>query len=690
MPRVRLYHALVFLCILWSAAKPAHADEAARSTDYMGLIGLNTIPSARMDEEGTMRAGASHADPHNHVFIGLQVAKPLYINLRQSMLVSSVGDKPSLVYPGMDIKLRLKKEGRYMPEISFGMNSALGDSRFSSEYFALSKRWYDFDFTAGVGWGRLGSAGHLKNPFAGLSSHFDKERDFSSADAASPSDWFTGEEIGFFGGVEYFTPIKGLSLKADFNADAYKAETRQFDFKKPSPWSFGFNYSPKDWISFGASVIGMDKIMARLTFQTNPYKWKTQSYKDSSAFKFDGKRPDATWRQLAREMAEADSINMGKTRIKGHDFSGVVHMNDYELGALQIGRVARHLAANAGPEIETITVIPVTNGLRGKTVTFSRRDLEQAVAQGQGSPEEIWRDISFDTDTRSISRKSAKEKFKFHPELKLSIGEEETTHLYKASFVAETTKQWKHGIYTGASLRFNIANNLHRLQKFRDVNTESIRAHEDLFARNRVNIDRAFLSWLKTPLPDFHMALTAGFLEEMYAGYGGEVLYRPFQSPFAIGAEAWNLYLRDPTMPLAATLVPGDHFTAHLNLFYEIPDTDVTAFAKVGRFIGGDNGVSFGAQTQLNNGIKAKAFMNVTDMDNKDVFGSDRNVYAGINVAIPLGNLKFVPQGSEARIRMEPIGRNDGAILDKPVSLYEVTEPTSYRRLGRSWQEVLE
>jgi hypothetical protein len=99
--------------------------------------------------------------------------------------------------------------------------------------------------------------------------------------------------------------------------------------------------------------------------------------------------------------------------------------------------------------------------------------------------------------------------------------------------------------------------------------------------------------------------------------------------------------------------------------------------------------VSFGAQTQLNNGIKAKAFMNVTDMDNKDVFGSDRNVYAGINVAIPLGNLKFVPQGSEARIRMEPIGRNDGAILDKPVSLYEVTEPTSYRRLGRSWQEVL-
>ena len=529
----------------------------------------------------------------------------------------------------------------------------------------------------------------MTNPFTAFSSHFEKDRDFSSADPATPSDWFTGEQIGFFGGVEYFTPLKGLSLKADFNGDAYHAETRQFDFKKPSPWSFGFNYSPTQWASFGASVIGLDKVMARLTFQSNPYKWSTKSYKDTNAFKFNKFRSDTTSQALAKEMAEANNINMGKTRIKGSDFSGVVHMNDYEPGTLQIGRVARHLAANAGPEIETITVIPVTNNITGKSITFSRRDLEQAVAHNQGSPEELWQDLTFNTETRSISHRSTKEKFKFHPELKFSLGEEETTHLYRASLVAETSKQWGHGIYTGAGLRLNVANNLHRMQRFRDYNTNMVRGHEDLFARNRVNLDRAFLSWMKTPLPDFHMAITAGFLEEMYAGYGGEVLYRPFQSPFAIGAEAWNVYLRDPTMPLAAAFIPGDHFTGHVNLFYDIPDTDITAFTKIGKFIGGDSGVSFGAQTQLNNGLKAKAFINITDMDSKDVFDSDRNVYAGMNVSIPLGSLKFVPQGSEARINMEPIGRNDGATLDKPVSLYEVTEPTSYRRLGRSWQEVL-
>ena len=58
------------------------------------------------------------------------------------------------------------------------------------------------------------------------------------------------------------------------------------------------------------------------------------------------------------------------------------------------------------------------------------------------------------------------------------------------------------------------------------------------------------------------------------------------------------------------------------------------------------------------------------------------------DLAVPLGSVKFVPEGSEARINVAPIGRDDGQILDKPLSLYEVTEPVSYRHLGRNWQEV--
>lgn len=628
------------------------------------MIGLNTVPTARMDPAGTIRTGAGTSDPYSHAFLGMQIAKPLYINLRQSMMISSLGEKPSRVYPGMDIKLRLREEGRYMPEITFGMDSALGHKRFSSEYFALSKRYYDFDFTAGIAWGRLGSSGHITNPLARISSHFEKDRNFLSEDAANPSDWFTGEQIGFFGGMEYHTPVDGLSLKADFNADAYTGEWRQFGFDSPSPWSIGFNYTPVEWASFGAAVIGLDKIMARLTFQGNIFDWKMSSSNRSGA-----------------------EPVMHKIHDDGTRITGVFNLDPDRSAPAQIAAAARTLLKQS-PTAQSIAVVPVLRGTRAKAITFGRRDVEKGFHLSQISPEEIWQDTEFTDFNGSISQKEGGWKFRFAPELKLSLGEDETTHLYRTSLVVEQDKQMGHGFFTGNALRLNIADNLHRLARYRDINLESARADTDFFTQNRLTIDRSFLSFLRTPLPDFHFALTAGYLEEMYAGYGGEVLYRPFGSPFAIGAEAWNVYKRDPSQLLNLGVFADPRFTGHINFYYDVPDTDVTAFAKVGQFIADDFGVNAGAQMHLDNGMKIKGSVSVTDADDEDVFGGDRNLYAGIQLSLPLGSLPFVPEGSAARVSVTPLGRDDAALLDKPIDLYEVTEPASYRHLGRNWQAV--
>lgn len=684
MPRFLLRHALVLTMAALLLPMPVRANETPFSTNAKGVAGLNTVPSARMDESGTLRIGAARLEPYNHVFAGMQVTDYFYVNLRQSMMTESTLKTPERVYPGMDFKLRLAKEGRYRPELSFGMDSVLGHKRFSSEYFVLSKRYYDFDFTGGIAWGRMAGGGHLSNPLARTLSRFDKNRNMSDENSASPSDWFAGEKIGFFGGLEYKTPIEDLSLKLEYGPEDYSAEG-----KRPAPWSVGINYKPKEWISLGAAMIGTDKIMARISFQGNMSGWRGKSYKDSKPFNFDAQRPAQTWRHLPREMAQAEGLNFGKTRTSGVDFSAVLHLNDYQPSTMQIGRAARHLAASAGADIETITVIPVRTGLRGKAVTFSRRDLEQAMARGLGSPEEIWQDVSFKDDRRSITLKNRERKFSLSPQLDASPLEEETTHLYRASVLFNERKEWRYGITTGTGLRLNVADNLHRLYKFRDIGMDAVRSDADFYTYNRVNLNRGFVSWMHTPLPDFHIAATAGYLEEMFAGYGGEILYRPFDSPFAVGAEGWNTHKRDGTSPLALGFSSEPRFTGHLNLFYDVPDTDITAFASAGRFIGGDEGVRFGTKTQLANGIKFEAFMTVTNANSKDVFESDRNAQAGFRISLPFGNLKYVPQGSEARINIAPLGRDDAAMLDKPVSLYEATEPMTYRHLGRNWQAVL-
>ena len=119
-----------------------------------------------------------------------------------------------------------------------------------------------------------------------------------------------------------------------------------------------------------------------------------------------------------------------------------------------------------------------------------------------------------------------------------------------------------------------------------------------------------------------------------------------------------------------------------------MPDTDITTYVKVGKFLAGDVGISGGAETQFETGLKLKGYVTATDSNDKDIFGSDRNVIAGLQLAVPLGSVKFIPEGSEARVNMVPIGRDDGQLLDKPLSLYDVTEPVSYRHLDRNWQEV--
>ena len=119
-----ILNALGIVCI----TTPALSD-TPYSTNTHGTLGLNTVPSARMDKTGTIRTGLSHLDPYLHGFIGLQLADPLYIGIRQSAETSSLNEDFDRLYPGIDAKLRLTKESAYIPQVVFGVQSGFGHTR---------------------------------------------------------------------------------------------------------------------------------------------------------------------------------------------------------------------------------------------------------------------------------------------------------------------------------------------------------------------------------------------------------------------------------------------------------------------------------------------------------------------------------------------------------------------------------
>ena len=223
------------LLLSFLLAIPASNSAWAETPALQGFIGLNTVPSARMREAGTITAGSSTLDPYLHGYLGMQISDILYLQLRQRAEISDLNDDADRLYPGLDFKLKLLSEGAYHPEIALGVQSATGHKRMSGEYVALSKRYKDFDFIAGLGWGRFGSAGHIKNPLKILHSHFDSKRALDGEAPSTSENWFTGDHIGLFAGIEYTTPIDGLSIKADYGADRYSAELAANNYNRPAP-----------------------------------------------------------------------------------------------------------------------------------------------------------------------------------------------------------------------------------------------------------------------------------------------------------------------------------------------------------------------------------------------------------------------------------------------------------------------
>jgi len=669
------------------------------SPALQGIVGLNTVPSARMNETGTIRAGVSTLDPYLHSFAGLQLSDRLYVGVRQSAEISNLNEDADRLYPGIDLKFKVLEETRSRPAIAIGLQSALGHKRMAGEYIALSKRYKDLDFTIGAGWGRFGSAGHIDNPLKSLSDHFGKARRLDGELANKPDDWFTGEKIGFFGGIEYFTPIKGLSLKADWGADRYEAERAAFNYEAPAPWAVSANYKPKPWIDMNLGIQGTEKIMGRLTLSTNPASWKWAEKDYEPARPMRPFRTSSASAQAMRLEASAGghilhNIQSDQGRINAH-----MPLQPYLTTPFQLGRAYRAMVNHAGPQAEELNIIPTIHNLHGPSIRIMRSDLENALVYNHGSPEEIWQNTSFETanirPNQTQPYRQAHGFFhEFIPELTLenqiSLSEEDQGTLYRTSLIAGTKKMDFFGLITSAaSMRLNIADNLDRLEDTRWPKLLPVRSNVADFAEDTFALETLYTSYTHSFTPNTHMALTTGFLEEMYAGFGGEVLYRPYNAKWALGAESWLSAKRDPGSFLHTGLNGDSLLTGHINGWYDLPENGLTLSAKAGRYLAEDIGGTIALTKRYQNGTKLGGFVSVTNEADIDIFGGTTHAYGGLQLSIPLGNLPYTPRGTKINIKALPFGRDTGQHLDNPLPLYELTQPFTYRHITENWQDVV-
>lgn len=670
---------------------------------------MNTIPSARMSQAGTMQFSVSRQSPYTHSALGFQLSDRLYVGLRQTAEAKSFTSDATHLYPGMDAKLSLFGERRFLPQIAAGLQSAFGHKRMAAEYLAMSKRVDNFDFTFGFGWGRLATRNGLFNPI--LINHLSKNKDRATdgESPARPQDWFTGN-MGLFGGFEYHLPVDGLSFKADWNSDGWAAEkAADPNFKAPAPWSVGLSYKPFDWMDAGIAYAGHNSVMARVSFSPNVAAWPLSDAKRYQSIAMLDGRPDMNIPDIDNEYEDDEpeyeqSFDKEKKLGLSHIFitqktaSADITLNDYYTTPHQVGEASRYIANIAGQTPEQIIFHLRHLGMRGRDIVLNRADLERAFLKHHGSSEEIWRTTQFFPDDgrfslpRLIGDVQTAQRvlgFKIDMVNDVSLSEEDSGLMYRSGIIASTQKFFARHFFSMQSVRFNLTDNLQKLNEYRGISLFPVRGDIDAFTRHGAMMDRAFMTGFVTLGEDVHLASSIGYLEEMYGGAIGEILYRPFDKNWALGLEADLALKRDPYSPSA--LAPnGDHIlSGFLNGYYEVPATGITIKTSVGRYLAGDIGGSFSLKNEFENGVVIAGDITATNKTDRDIYGGKTNFYTGIHLSLPLGSLAFLPNGSRIITNAAPLGRDTAQRLDNPVPLYDLTEPLSYRHITRQWSQLM-
>jgi hypothetical protein len=237
-----------------------------------GSPGMIDMPSARMAPDGEITAGASFFQNTQHYNFGFQILPWLETSFRYSGLQHFDPAYPVYYDRSFAIKMRLWDETRILPAVALGINDLVGTGIYSGEYFVASKQFGDFDASLGIGWGRLGSTELFRSPFASLSTSFKNRPTFTTPGGTNFNVFLHGPDASLFGGLVWHTPIRNLSLIAEYSSDRYTVERDRGSFAPRSQMNYGISYRIDDNVTMGLDWVYGQSISGSVLFALNPIK----------------------------------------------------------------------------------------------------------------------------------------------------------------------------------------------------------------------------------------------------------------------------------------------------------------------------------------------------------------------------------------------------------------------------------
>jgi hypothetical protein len=356
-----------------------------------------------------------------------------------------------------------------------------------------------------------------------------------------------------------------------------------------------------------------------------------------------------------------------------------------------VGRIIRLLMADAPPSIELFHLISMSFGVPTQEITIARSAFERAtLAHGLASGLGDAITLSAPPLDSPALRRAANN----YPYFYWSLDPKLTEHVfdpdkplqfmvYADGVVGATLAP---GLSIGTELTADLWDDY---MVTRPAGSELPHVRTDLLQyvkHGKYGISILDADYRTRLARDVFAEVKAGYLEDMYMGAGGQVLWRPENSRIAIGVDIYQVWKRD----FDRLFGPQRYniFTGHATIYYQSPWYGLNFNVHVGRYLAGDYGATFEVTRRLSTGVEIGAFATFTNVPFAK-FG-EGSFDKGILIHIPFEwGLPLFSQ-STYDLHLSSLTRDGGQRLENDDSLYEETRRTSYGEIAQHFDDFVE
>jgi len=634
-----------------------------------GVTGLIDIPTARMSADGTLTTTAAIQSRTKSYSITYQATPWLEGTFRYTGFNRNIYSYDR----NYEAKIRLWEEQAYLPQVAIGIRDLVGTGVWGSEYVVASKAVGDFDFTLGMGWGRLAGKGDINNPLIQLSDRFStRETDVGLGGELSSGAFFSGKKAGFFGGAAYQFDSLPVSLMLEYNPDQYDFTFNRGGLRPKSPWSAAVKWQALPGVSLSLSrqheqEWGIELSAALDTKSLTPRRPAPTftSSLDMAPQDLPSQLNRRDWYDMLLYDVERSGLLLLEGSIEPSSSTAILVMgnNQYPVWADAIAKMAVLADLHLPSSVNTFRIVAEEAGHRVQTIQMRRPSL----AYGQNK-QLVERQISV-LPGRSLVSPQRKTSF-FQKKVFFDVGVGTRLQLFDPDDPA------RYQLYTkiGASLALpkawtltgaygvDITNNFDESSRISGgsaltpVRSDVVK----YLTEGDTGLDSLYFEKRGSAYKGIHYRVFGGVLEEMYSGVGGEVLYQPFQSRLAYGLSA--NWVRQRDYDKSFKHLDYQTATAFASVYWASPFYNFDVAVHAGKYLAKDVGATLEVRRTFNNGWMVGLWATMTDVSAED-FG-EGSFDKGMFFKIPFDGLFGGNARGSYGARVRPIQRDGGQRLE--------------------------